>query len=123
MRAAYFSDFTDSLERERIRVQEIKTILGDGQLFGVMSGNYLQDGFPAGEPKKARAEKALKAGVDLVLEQSNYASLSSLGIYAFGGVRGYPGIGDGAGFVGTVVGNRICIDREYPGISTERQPP
>ncbi|MCI8281108.1 MAG: nucleotidyltransferase family protein [Lachnospiraceae bacterium] len=99
MRAAYFSDFTDSLERERIRVQEIKTILGDGQLFGVMSGNYLQDGFPAGEPKKARAEKALKAGVDLVLEQSNYASLSSLGIYAFGGVR----ILDKLGCVDTLV--------------------
>lgn len=87
MRVAYFSDFTGSLEWEKARAQAIKAAVGEGELFGVMSGNYLQDGFPAGEQKKDRARKALTAGVDLVLEQSNFASLSSLGIYAFGGVR------------------------------------
>lgn len=87
MRAAYFSDFTDRLEQEKARAKHIKEKVGAKQLFGVMSGNYLQDGSLAEEEKEVRAKRALAADVDLVLEQSVYASLSSLGIYAFSGAR------------------------------------
>lgn len=87
MRAAFFADFTQNVEEEARRIGGIRERLGAECLIGVMSGNYLQNGLPSFLPARQRAGRALAAGADLVVRQSNYATLSSLGIYAFSGAK------------------------------------
>lgn len=87
MKAAFFADFTQNVEEEARRIGGIREHLKAECLIGVMSGNYLQNGLPSFLPARQRAGRALAAGADLVVRQSNYATLSSLGIYAFSGVK------------------------------------
>ena len=87
MKAAFFADFTQNVETEERRVGGMRARLGADCLIGVMSGNYLQNGLPSPMMARQRAGCALAAGVDLLMRQSNYASLSSLGIYAFSGAK------------------------------------
>ena len=84
---AYFSDFTDTLEAEKAWALNIKTEMGADRLVSIVSGNYLQNGFPSAESADVRMQRAVDAGVDLALQASLYASLSSIGIYAFSGCR------------------------------------
>lgn len=84
---AYFSDYTDTIEQEQRKAEAVRKETGADRLLGIMSGNYLQNGLPAAEPAKLRAEKAMKAGADMAVEMSLYASLSSIGIYAFAAAR------------------------------------
>lgn len=85
--AAYFSDMTGGCEEERELLGQVAEAAGAERLIALMSGNFIQNGFPAAEEMTARRLRALEAGVDAVLEMSLYASLSSLGIYAFCGAR------------------------------------
>ena len=87
MRVAYFSDFTHPIEKEQQWLQKIKALTGADEFLAVMSGDFLQNGLPAGETRKMRAQKGLQAGADGVIEMSVYASLSSVGIYAYSAAR------------------------------------
>lgn len=87
MRAVYFSDFTHPIEMEQRWLQKIKALTGADELLAVMSGDFLQNGLPAGETRKLRAQKGLQAGAGSVIEMSVYASLSSIGIYAYSAAR------------------------------------
>ena len=59
----------------------------DGIIVCLMSGNYVQRGFPAIVDKSFRAKAAILAGADLVLELPITASLSSAEGFAAEGVR------------------------------------
>jgi len=96
---AYFSDFTENIQDEKQWAECIRKETGAGRLVVAMSGNYLQNGLPAGESARSRAKKAVEAGVDMVLEMSLCASLSSIGIYAYSAAR----IVDRLGTVDTLV--------------------
>ena len=68
MRAAYFTDFIDSLEIEQKRLEKVKKASGTDHLVAVMSGTYLQNGQPARENMASRMEKARQVGVEQILE-------------------------------------------------------
>lgn len=87
MIVAYFSDFTDSLIQEKCRVAAVREKTGADRLVAIMSGNYLQNGLPAVKPIGERAKLAASLGIDLTLQMSLYASLSSIGIYAYSAAR------------------------------------
>ena len=55
-------------------------------MIGIMSGNFVQRGTPAIIDKYARAETALKSGIDLVLELPTMYATSSAEYFALGGV-------------------------------------
>ena len=59
----------------------------DAAIVCLMSGNYVQRGQPAVIDKSIRAQAAVKAGADLVLELPLTASLSSAEGFAAAGVR------------------------------------
>ena len=83
MRAAYFTDFIDSLEMEQKRLEKVKKASGTDHLVAVMSGTYLQNGQPARENMASRMEKARQVGVEQILELPLYTCLSSVGIYGY----------------------------------------
>ena len=83
MRAAYFTDFIDSLEIEQKRLEKVKKASGTDHLVAVMSGTYLQNGQPARENMASRMEKARQVGVEQILELPLYTCLSSVGIYGY----------------------------------------
>lgn len=55
-------------------------------IIAIMSGNFVQRGTPAIIDKYARAEAALKSGVDLVLELPSMYATASAEYFALGGV-------------------------------------
>lgn len=55
-------------------------------MIGIMSGNFMQRGTPAITDKYARAEAALKSGIDLILELPTMYATSSAEYFALGGV-------------------------------------
>ena len=65
----------------------IKAADPDGIIVCLMSGNYVQRGFPAIVDKSIRAKAAVLAGADLVLELPITAALSSAEGFAAEGVR------------------------------------
>lgn len=83
MKAAYFTDFIDTLETEQQRLTQVKQVSGADQVVAIMSGDYLQNGQPAAEPMESRLEKAKMIGVDQILELPLYTCLSSIGIYGY----------------------------------------
>ncbi|MBO5657497.1 MAG: nucleotidyltransferase family protein, partial [Agathobacter sp.] len=84
---AYFSDYTLELADEKRKVDAIRELTQADRIVSVMSHGCLQNGLLPSEPSKERAQKGLDAGANLILQMSSYASLSSLGIYAFAAAR------------------------------------
>ncbi len=84
---AYFSDYTLGQIEEEKRIQEIRTLTEADRIMAVMSHDYLQNGLLPEEVCKTRARKGLCSGANMILQMSSYASLSSLGIYAFTAAR------------------------------------
>jgi len=60
---------------------------GSPFVIGVMSGNFVQRGEPALFDKWARAEMAIRGGVDLILELPTVFAVRSAQYFATGGVR------------------------------------
>lgn len=92
MRAAYFSDFMADGSQETARRKRIEAYLRETEgaevpLIALMSGEFLQNGSLAPEKKSLRIQKGLAAGAEAVLEMSCFASLSSVGIFAFSAAR------------------------------------
>ena len=72
----------------RKQLDHIRRSLGtDCGIVCLMSGNFVQRGFPAVVNKMRRAEAAVRCGADLVLELPVTASLSSAEGFAAGGVK------------------------------------
>ena len=71
----------------RKQLDAIKAADPDGIIVCLMSGNYVQRGFPAIVDKSLRAKAAVMAGADLVLELPITAALSSAEGFAAEGVR------------------------------------
>lgn len=69
------------------QIDKIKAENPDGAIVCIMSGNYVQRGFPAIVDKSLRAKAAVLAGADLVLELPITAALSSAEGFAAEGVR------------------------------------
>lgn len=67
-------------------LQKTKSKTGADTIVAVMSGHFLQRGEPAIINKWARAEMALRNGVDLVLELPVVYSTQSARLFAFGSV-------------------------------------
>ena len=69
------------------QIDIIKAADPDGVIVCLMSGNYVQRGFPAIVDKSLRAKAAVLSGADLVLELPITAALSSAEGFAAEGVR------------------------------------
>ena len=67
-------------------IGKVRRETGADYILAAMSGDFVQQGIPAYESKYVRSQKALEAGVDLVIEIPVYASLQSPDTYAFGAV-------------------------------------
>lgn len=74
-------------------LEQAKAETGAGYCIVVMSGNFVQRGEPACTDKYTRAEWALKAGADIVLELPSIYAVSSAERFALGGVRTLFGTG------------------------------
>jgi predicted nucleotidyltransferase len=81
-----------------------KKITGCDYVIGVMSGNFVQRGEPALINKWSRAEAALKAGVDLLIELPVIYSISSAEGFAFGAI---------SILSNTKIVDNICFGSEY----------
>lgn len=68
------------------QVQKSVQDLGADGVIAIMSGNFVQRGFPAIHDKWLRAEMAVKAGVNLVIELPTYYATSSAENFARGAV-------------------------------------
>jgi len=69
------------------QIDTIRAADPDGIIVCLMSGNYVQRGFPAIVDKSLRAKAAVMAGADLVLELPITAALNSAEGFAAEGVR------------------------------------
>ena len=67
-------------------LEQTRKRLGSDYIIVVMSGNYVQRGAPTIIDKYSRAEMALKAGADLVLELPTCFATASAEYFAYGGV-------------------------------------
>ncbi len=65
--------------------KSVQDLNADG-VVAIMSGNFVQRGFPAIQDKWLRAEMAVKAGVNLVIELPTYYATSSAENFAMGAV-------------------------------------
>lgn len=74
-------------------IEKSKSVSGCDAVVCVMSGNYIQRGEPALVNKFARAEIAIKSGVDLVIELPVPFAMSSAEMFAFGAVKILDSIG------------------------------
>lgn len=68
-------------------MERAKALSGAERCIVVMSGNFVQRGEPACADKFQRAEWAVRAGADLVLELPSVYALASAERFALGGVR------------------------------------
>lgn len=68
-------------------LEQSKAACGADSAVCVMSGNFIQRGEPAIAEKRARAEMALKAGIDLVLELPVVYAMSSAEYFAHAAVK------------------------------------
>ena len=74
-------------------IEQSKSVSGCDAVVCVMSGNYIQRGEPALINKFARAEMALKSGIDLIIELPTPFAMSSAEMFAFGAVKILDSIG------------------------------
>lgn len=70
----------------RYHIQQARLKSGADVVIAVMSGNFLQRGEPALLDKWARAEMALAAGIDIIVELPVYSSVQAADYFAEGGI-------------------------------------
>ncbi len=86
--AAIISEYNPFHTGHEYQINEIRKEFGnDTRIIAIMSGNYTQRGDIAIADKSIRAECAVKAGVNLVLEIPFPFSLSSAELFAASGVK------------------------------------
>lgn len=74
-------------------IEQAKKLSGTDKCIVVMSGNFVQRGEPAVADKFQRAEWAVRAGADLVIELPSVYAVSSAERFALGGIRTLIGTG------------------------------
>lgn len=74
-------------------LEQARALTGASFVIVVMSGNFVQRGEPACTDKFTRAEWAIKAGADMVLELPTVYAVSSAERFALGGIRTLLGTG------------------------------
>lgn len=95
----------------KLHIEMAKKKSGCSHVVGVMSGNFLQRGEPAIFDKWKRAEMAVAAGVDLVIELPAVFAVRSAQFFAEGGVRLLNSLG---------IITHICFGAEYANIEILR---
>ena len=73
-------------------IKEAKKITGEG-IVCLMSGNFVQRGEPAIQEKYERAEQAIMAGADAVLELPTIYACSNAENFAFGAIKTLTALG------------------------------
>jgi predicted nucleotidyltransferase len=96
----------------RHHVAEIRRLAGDTALVAAMSGCFVQRGEPALFDKWARAEMAVRGGVDLVLELPTAFAVRSAQYFAAGAVRLLSSLG---------VVDRLSFGAENPDLEALRR--
>ena len=85
--AAIISEYNPFHKGHEYQIQETKTTGGATHIIALMSGNFVQRGYPAIIDKYKRAEMALLGGVDLVLELPTVYAVASAEHFALGSLR------------------------------------
>lgn len=70
----------------QFHIEQAKQLTHADAVIVVMSGNFVQRGAPAIMPKQQRAEAALKAGADLVIELPVYYATGTAETFAYGAI-------------------------------------
>ena len=83
---AIISEYNPLHKGHLYHIETAKKETGAEFVIAIMSGNFVQRGTPAIMDKYARAEAALKSGVDLVLELPVMYATASAEYFALGGV-------------------------------------
>lgn len=89
-------------------VEQARRLSGRQFVVGVMSGNFVQRGEPAIFDKWARAEMAIRSGVDLILEIPTVYAVRSAEYFATGSIRLLNSLG---------IVDHICFGAEHPDLS------
>ncbi|MDP3058302.1 MAG: nucleotidyltransferase family protein, partial [bacterium] len=74
-------------------IEEARKLVNPDLVVGIMSGNFMQRGEPAIVDKWARAEMAVRSGVDAIFELPTAYALRSARDFAFGAVSHLEAIG------------------------------
>lgn len=90
-------------------IEAAKKKSGCPVVVGVMSGNFMQRGEPAIFDKWARAEMAIRGGVDLILELPTVFAVRSAQYFATGGIRLLQSLG---------IVSHICFGAEHADLIT-----
>ncbi len=85
--AAIISEYNPFHKGHEYQIQETKISGGATHIIALMSGNFVQRGYPAIIDKYKRAEMAMLGGVDLVLELPTVYAVASAEHFALGSVR------------------------------------
>lgn len=85
--AAVISEYNPFHLGHKYQIDKAKKDLGVSHLVSIMSGNYVQRGYPAIIDKYQRAHMASLSGIDLVLELPIIYAISSAEFFAKGSVQ------------------------------------
>ena len=85
--AAIISEYNPFHKGHEYQIKETKSKGGATHIIAIMSGNFVQRGYPALIDKYHRAEMAILGGADLVLELPVVYALSSAEHFALGAVQ------------------------------------
>lgn len=81
------TEFNPFHDGHKYLIDNAKKNLDADFVIAIMSGNFMQRGYPALFDKWQRAERAVEGGVNLVLELPLVFSCASAGQFAYGGVN------------------------------------
>lgn len=93
-------------------IEQTRAVTGCEYIIVVMSGDYVQRGEPAIADKFTRAQWALLAGADVVLELPTVYALCSAERFAYGGIRTLAATG---------ILDTLCFGSETPDLSALKQ--
>ena len=85
--AGIISEYNPFHLGHKYQIDNLKKDLNVTHVISIMSGNFVQRGYPAIIDKYERADIAVKSGVDLVLELPTLYSISSAEFFAKGSVK------------------------------------
>ena len=93
------------------QLQKSKKLVNPDYSVCIMSGNFSQRGGPSLVDKWSRAEMAIKAGFDMVIELPTVYSVSSAENFAEGAIKIWSGFQDVTLSFGSEVGSMAVLDQ------------
>ncbi len=85
--SAIISEYNPFHKGHEYQIEETRSTGGATHIIALMSGNFVQRGYPSLIDKYRRAEMAVLGGVDLVLELPSVYALASAEYFALGSIR------------------------------------